>query len=49
VTENEKARTLWDLTIQKDHIIQARRPDIVVQDKEINHTWIIDIAVPGDA
>ena len=37
------------MTIQTDHIIQARRPDIVVQDKENDHTWIIDIAVPGDA
>jgi hypothetical protein len=49
VTENEKAKILWDCAIQTDHIIQARRPDIVVQEKEINHTWIIDIAVPGDA
>ena len=30
-------------------MIQARRPDIVVKDKELDHTWIIDIAVPGDA
>ena len=42
MTENEKAKILWDFTIQTDHIIQARRP-------ELNHTWIIDIAVPGDA
>jgi hypothetical protein len=49
VTENEKAKILWDCAIQTDHIIQARRPDIVVQDKEINHIWIIDITIPGDA
>ena len=30
-------------------MIQTRRPDIVVKDKELDHTWIIDIAVPGDA
>ena len=30
-------------------MIQARRPDIVVKDKELDHTWIIDIAVPWDA
>ena len=35
--------------IQTDHVIQARRPDIVVKDKELNHTWIIDTAVAGDA
>ena len=30
-------------------MIQARRPDIVVKDKKLGHTWIIDIAVPEDA
>ena len=30
-------------------MIQAHRPDIVVKDKEMDNTWIIDIAVPGDA
>ena len=50
VTENEKAKILWDFKIQTDHLIQARRPDIVVKDKELDHNiWIIDIAVPGDA
>ena len=37
---------LWD---QTDHVIQARRPDIVVKGKELDHTWMIDIAVPRDA
>ena len=30
-------------------MIKARRPDIVVKDKELDHTWIIDITMPGDA
>ena len=47
--QNVKAKILWDFNIQTDHVIQARRPDIVVKDKELDHTWIIDIAVPGDA
>ena len=49
VTENEKVKVLWDFAIQTDHVIQARRPDIIVMDKEMDHTWIIDIAVPGDS
>ena len=49
VIENDRAKILWDFNIQTDHVIQARRPDIVVKDKELDHTWIIDIAVPGDA
>ena len=34
--------------IQTDHVITARRPDIVVKDKMMGHTWLIDVAVPGD-
>ena len=49
VSENERAKILWDFSIQTDHVIQARRPDIVVKDKEINPIWILDIAVPGDS
>jgi len=49
VLENEKVKILWDFSIETDYVIQARRPDIVVKDKEMNHTWIIDIAMPGDA
>ena len=48
VIENEKAKILWDMSIQTDHVIQARRPDIIMKDKELDHTWLIDIAVPGD-
>ncbi|XP_069991778.1 uncharacterized protein [Penaeus vannamei] len=49
VLENEKVKIIWDFSAQTDHVIQARRPDIVVKDKEMNHTWIIDITMPGDA
>ena len=31
--ENENFKILWDFTIQSNHIIEARRPDIVVVDK----------------
>ena len=48
VTDNDKAKILWNFNIQTDHVIQARRPDTVVKDKELDHTQIIDIAVPGD-
>ena len=35
-------------TSQMDHVIEAGRPDIVVLDKEMDHTLVIDIAVPVD-
>ena len=30
VFENERVKILWDFNIQTDHVIQHRRPDIVV-------------------
>ena len=34
------------MTIQFDHITEARRPDIVVFEKESNKAIIVDIASP---
>ena len=31
--ENKNFKILWDFTIQCDHMIEARKPDIVVVDK----------------
>ena len=46
--ENEKCKTFWDLSIQCDHVIEARRPDIRVVEKENNKAIIVDIASPWD-
>lgn len=48
VVENDKFKILWDFTIQTDHIITARRPDIVVIDKQRKKCQIVDIAIPVD-
>ena len=48
IEENEKTNILWDVTIQTDRVIEARRPDIVVIDKANKTCQIIDIAVPSD-
>ena len=39
---------MWDFTIQTDHYITARRPDIVVVDKNNKTCQLIDVACPGD-
>ena len=46
VVENKRCKILWDMTIQCDHVIEARRPDIVVVEKKSNKTIIVDIASP---
>ena len=48
VLESANAKILWDFNIQTDKVIQARRPDIVVIDKETKTAVIIDVAVPSD-
>ena len=48
LVENENSKILWNFTIQCDHMIEARRPGIVVVDKVKKGTMIIDVAIPGD-
>ena len=48
VLDNEDYKILWNFSIQTDHVIEARRLDLVVVDKE-RSCKIIDFAVPGDS
>ena len=48
VVENENFRILWVFIMQCDHMIEARRPDIVVANKVEKETMIIYVAIPGD-
>ena len=40
---------MWDFSIQTDHVIEARRPDLVLVDQKEKICKIIDFAVPGDS
>ena len=48
VSENDEVKLLWEVNIQCDHVIEARRPDSVVVNKQDRNCTIIDIAVPAD-
>ena len=48
VLENYKSQVLWDFEVQKDHHIEAKRPDLIIADKERNTCQIVDFAIPGD-
>ena len=45
---NEEIKVLWDVNIQCDNLIEARRPDLIVIDKKEQKGIITDIAVPAD-
>ena len=49
VLENEDYKILWDFSIQTDHVIEVRKPDLVVADKKERSCKIIDFAVPRDS
>ena len=48
VVGNEEVKILWDAMIQRDRGVKARKPDIVVVNKNERSRAIIDIAIPGD-
>ena len=49
VQENETHKILWDFGIQMDHLISARRLDLViVNKKEKRICRIVDFEIPGD-
>ena len=48
VSENNNFHSLWDFEVQTDCEIEARRPDMIVRDKENKICKIIDFVVPFD-
>ena len=49
VVENDNHKILWDFDVQTDHIIEARRPDLIIINKEEKKCTIVDFAVPYDS
>ena len=45
---NESHKLLWDFNIQTDHLIPARRPDLIIINKKNRTCKIVDFAVPAD-
>ena len=48
VLENDTHKLLWDFNIQTDHLILARRPDLIIINKKKKICKIVDFAVPAD-
>ena len=48
VLENDSDKLLWDFNIQTDHLILARRPDLIIINKRKRKCNIVDFAVPAD-
>ena len=48
VVENGTHKLLWDFDTQADHLILARRPDLIINDKKKRIFKIVDFAIPAD-
>ena len=48
VLENETHKLLWDFEIQTDHLISARRTDLIMINKKERTCRIVDFAVSAD-
>ena len=48
VLENDSHEFLWDLNIQTNHLISARRPDLIIINKKKRIGKIVEFAVPAD-
>ena len=48
ILENDTHKLLWDFDIQTDHLIPARRPDLITINKKKTNCKIVDVAVPAD-
>ena len=48
VLENDTHKLLWDYDKQTEHLISARRPDLIIVNKKKRTCKIVDFAVPAD-
>ena len=46
--ENDTHKLLWDFDIQTDHLISARRPDLIIKKETKKICKIVDFAVLAD-
>jgi len=43
-----RMNVLWDFNVYVDHMISARRPDIIVMDKAVSNVILIDVSILAD-
>ena len=48
VLENDSHKLLWDFNMQTDHLIPARRPDLIIINKRKRICKIVDFPVPAN-
>ena len=48
VVEDDGVKLIWDINIQCDNVMEARRPNLILMHKKAKSCVAIDVAIPGD-
>ena len=48
VVEDDDVKLIWNINMQCNNVMEARRPDLILVDKKAKSCVIIDAAIPGD-
>ena len=48
VLENNTHKPIWDFDMHTDHLISARRPELIIINKKKRTCKIVDFAIPAD-
>ena len=48
VLENETHKIIWDFQIKTDHLIPARRPDLMIVNRKKRTSRVVDFAASAD-
>ena len=46
--EDDDVKLIWDMNIQCGNVMDVRRPDLILVEKNAKSCVIIDVAIPGD-
>ena len=48
VVEDDDVKLIWDINVQFDNVMEARRPELILVDKKVKSCVIIGVAIRGD-
>ena len=48
VKEGDDVKLIWDINIQCDNVMEARKPNLILVDKKVKSYVIISVSIPGD-
>ena len=46
--EDDDVKLTWNINIQCNNVIEAKRPELILVKKKAKSCVIIDVAIPGD-